>query len=51
MTNLRAVYTIIPILGVIGAILVMWKYDITEERAKEFRAQLAARKADPATPA
>jgi len=34
----------VPIIGVIGAILVMWNYDITEEKADEVRQQLADRK-------
>ena len=45
MTGLRLAYTFLPIAGVIGAILIMWNYDITEERADEVRKQLAERKA------
>ena len=44
MTGLRLVYSIVPIIGVIGAILVMWNYDITEAEAENVRKQLAERK-------
>ena len=46
MTGLRLVYSLVPIVGVIGAILVMWNYDITEATAEDVRKQLAARKKD-----
>ena len=45
MTGLRAAYTVIPILGVIGAIVMMWTYDITEESAADVRKQLQEKKA------
>ena len=45
VTGLRVAYTVLPILGVLGAIWIMRTYDITEERAEEVRAELAARKA------
>jgi len=40
MTGLRIFYSGFPIAGTIVAILVMRKYDITEKRANEIRAQL-----------
>ena len=45
MTGLRLAYTFLPIIGVVGAILIMLNYDISEERADEVRQQLAERKA------
>lgn len=45
MTGLRFAYTFLPIVGVVGAIALMWNYDITEHRAAEVRARLAERKA------
>jgi len=39
--GLRLVYTLLPIAGVLGAIWVMWGYDITEERAAKVRDKLA----------
>ena len=44
LTGLRAFYTILPILGVLGAIAVMWNYDITEEKAADVRRLLKQRK-------
>lgn len=44
VTGMRLFYTILPIAGVIGAILIMRNYDITEERANEIRAKLEAYK-------
>ena len=43
MTGLRFAYSFLPIAGVIGAIYVMWDYDITEETASEVREALADR--------
>ena len=43
MTGLRFAYSFLPIAGVIGAIFVMWDYDITEETASEVRKALADR--------
>lgn len=43
--GLRLAYTVLPILGVLGAIAIMWNYDITEEQAADVRKQLAERKA------
>ena len=42
--GLRAFYSGLPIAGTLIAIIVMWKYDITEKRANEIRAALEARK-------
>ena len=44
VTGMRLFYTFLPIAGVIGAILIMRNYDITEEKAKQIKAQLAERK-------
>ena len=45
LTGLRLAYTFLPIVGVIGAILIMRNYDISEARAAEVRKQLAEKKA------
>ena len=45
LTGLRIAYTFLPIAGVLGAIAIMWNYDISEEQAAEVRRQLAERKA------
>ena len=45
MTGLRLAYSIVPIIGVVCAILIMLNYDISEQRAAEVREQLAERKA------
>ena len=44
LTGLRVAYSLVPIIGVIGAIAIMWAYDITEERAEDIRKQLANKK-------
>ncbi|MGB0451451.1 MAG: MFS transporter [Flavobacteriaceae bacterium] len=44
VTGMRLFYTFLPIAGVIGAILIMRNYDITEEKAQQIKAQLAERK-------
>lgn len=44
VTGMRLFYTFFPIAGTLLAMLVMKDYDITEERAKEVRAELEARK-------
>ena len=44
VTGMRLFYTLLPIAGVIGAILIMRNYDITEEKAQEIKAQLEKRK-------
>jgi len=46
VTGMRIFYTALPIAGVIGAILIMKDYDLTEDRAREVSAELAARKAN-----
>ena len=45
ITGLRFFYSALPILGVLGAIGVMWHYDVTEESAERTRRALADRKA------
>lgn len=40
VTGMRIFYTLLPIAGVIGAILIMKGYDLTEERSKEVSEQL-----------
>jgi GPH family glycoside/pentoside/hexuronide:cation symporter len=44
MTGLRIVYSVLPIAGVVLAIAIMWRYDITEEKADAIRAALQARR-------
>ena len=46
ITGLRLFYTFFPIAGVIGAILIMKNYDITEERAAQIKEQLVAKRAE-----
>lgn len=46
LTGIRFFYVFLPIAGVLGAIGVMWKYDITEQTAVETRNLLAARRAN-----
>ena len=46
LTGLRIFYSVLPILGVIGAIAVMWNYDITETKSAEIRAALKLRRAE-----
>jgi len=43
--GMRMFYTLLPIAGVIGAILIMKNYDITEEKAEQIKKQLADNKA------
>lgn len=47
ITGLRVFYTIIPILGTLAAIYIMWNYDIDEKRAGEIRKELDRRKRKP----
>jgi glycoside/pentoside/hexuronide:cation symporter, GPH family len=42
---LRIFFSLIPILGTLGAMWVMKDYDVTEEKAREIRKELDARKA------
>ena len=46
MTNLRIADILIPISTAIIAIIVMWKYDVTEEKSREIRAILEARRGE-----
>ncbi len=46
MTGLRLFYTFLPIAGVVGAMAVMWSYNITEKSAAETREALARRAAE-----
>jgi GPH family glycoside/pentoside/hexuronide:cation symporter len=43
--GLRAFYSGVPISGTLIAIIVMWKYDVTEKRANEIRKEIAIKKA------
>ncbi len=47
---LHAFFCFFPVLGTIGAMLIMRNYDITEERANEIRAKLEKRKKDHQSP-
>jgi GPH family glycoside/pentoside/hexuronide:cation symporter len=44
ITGMRLFYTILPIAGVIGAILIMKNYDITEAKAQELKKELARKR-------
>jgi GPH family glycoside/pentoside/hexuronide:cation symporter len=44
MTGMRLAYSLVPSTGALLAIWVMWRYDITEERANEIRAELERRR-------
>ncbi|MEL6537242.1 MAG: MFS transporter [Bacteroidota bacterium] len=44
--GLRYFFTGLPILGTVGALLIMRNYNITEERSNEIRAELNKRKAE-----
>jgi len=44
LNNLRIADIVIPVLTALMAIIVMWKYDITEEKAHNIRQQLIARR-------
>ena len=46
VTGMRLFYTFLPIAGVIGAILIMKNYDITEARAEELKAELMKKRAN-----
>ncbi|MCB0640292.1 MAG: MFS transporter, partial [Phaeodactylibacter sp.] len=46
MTNLRIADIVIPSVAGLLAIVVMWNYDITEERAHEIRKELVARRGE-----
>ena len=44
--GLRFAYTVLPIAGVVGAIMIMWNYDITEAKADEIRKKLEQRRSE-----
>ena len=44
ITGMRLFYTFLPIAGVIGAILIMKNYDITEAKAQELKEELARKR-------
>jgi GPH family glycoside/pentoside/hexuronide:cation symporter len=44
MSKLRIADIIIPAVTAALAIMVMWKYSLTEERAREIKAELEARR-------
>ena len=46
VSGMRAFYSLLPIAGVIGALLIMKNYDITEERAAQLKEQLAQKRAE-----
>lgn len=46
MTNLRIADILIPITTAIMAILVMWNYDVTEEKSREIRSILESRRGE-----
>ena len=46
VTGMRAFYSLLPIAGVIGAVLIMKNYDITEARAAQIKDQLIAKRAE-----
>ncbi|MEO1716882.1 MAG: MFS transporter [Planctomycetota bacterium] len=45
MTGLRLAYIVVPVSGTVLAIVVMLGYDLTEQRSREIREQIDARKA------
>lgn len=50
VTGMRSFYSLLPIAGVIGAVLIMKNYDITEARAVQIKEQLVAKRAELANP-
>jgi GPH family glycoside/pentoside/hexuronide:cation symporter len=44
ITGMRSFYSLLPIAGVIGAILIMKNYDITEEKAEQIKAELVEKR-------
>jgi len=44
VTGMRMFYTFLPIAGVVGALLIMKNYDITEEKAAQLKAELVKRR-------
>ena len=47
ITGMRSFYSLLPIAGVLGAILIMKNYDITEEKAEQIKAKLAEKREAP----
>ncbi len=45
ITGIRIAYTVLPIVGTLLAIAVMWNYDLSEEKSKEVRRKIEERKA------
>ena len=43
-------YTIVPIIGLVGTLLIMWRFPITEDKVRKVREQLEARKRASADP-
>jgi GPH family glycoside/pentoside/hexuronide:cation symporter len=50
VAGMRAFYSLLPIAGVIGALLIMKNYDITEARAAQIKEELIAKRAELANP-
>ncbi len=46
VTGMRIFYSGLPIIGTVIAMIVMWNYDLTEEKAGEIRAALDAKKGE-----
>ena len=46
MTNLRIADIVIPAGTALMAIIVMWKYDLTEEKANEIKGELVLRRGE-----
>jgi GPH family glycoside/pentoside/hexuronide:cation symporter len=44
VTGMRAFYSLLRIAGVLGAVLIMKNYDITEKRAEQMKAELAQKR-------
>jgi len=44
--GMRLAYSIVPIIGTLLAIVVMWNYDLNEKKAHEIKAELDKRKAN-----
>jgi GPH family glycoside/pentoside/hexuronide:cation symporter len=45
ITGIRIAYSVLPVVGTLMAIAVMWNYDLSEEKANEVRRKIEARKA------
>ncbi|MDB5104603.1 MAG: sugar (GPH):cation symporter [Fibrobacteres bacterium] len=44
ITGIRIAYTVLPILGTLLAIAIMWNYDLSEEKSKEVRMKIEERR-------